>query len=58
MSDGDQVARGAEKRFIDQVPGCEGQPHVILEGGNHFLQEDIPDELAAALVSSEILGSK
>ena len=51
FSTGDQIARGAEKRFIEEVPGCAGQPHVILEGGNHFLQEDIPDAFNAALTS-------
>ena len=34
-SDQDQVALGGEKRFIEEVPGCQGQPHVILEGGSH-----------------------
>ena len=51
MSDGDQVTRGSEKRFIREVPGCKNQPHVILEGGNHFLQEDIPEQLTRALVA-------
>ena len=50
FSDGDQIARGGEKRFIEDVPGCAGQPHVILEGGNHFLQEDIPDKFLGALL--------
>lgn len=50
FSDKDQVARGAEKRFIEEVPGCQGQPHVILAGGGHFLQEDIPDAFLAALL--------
>jgi len=42
-SDQDQVAKGGEQRFIAEVPGCKGQPHAMLEGGSHFLQEDIPD---------------
>ena len=49
-SDQDQVALGGEKRFIEEVPGCQGQPHVILEGGSHFLQEDIPEAFLAALL--------
>jgi haloalkane dehalogenase len=51
FSDGDQIARGSERRFIEEVPGCKGQPHVILEGGSHFLQEDIPEAFNAALVA-------
>lgn len=49
-SDGDQIAKGGEQRFIDEVPGCQGQPHVVLEGGHHFLQEDIPDAFLGALL--------
>jgi haloalkane dehalogenase len=51
FSDGDQIARGAEKRFIEEVPGCQGQPHVSLEGGNYFLQEDVPDAFLGAFLS-------
>lgn len=51
MSEGDQVTRGSERRFIQEVPGCRGQPHVILEGGNHFLQEDIPQKLTTGLLA-------
>jgi haloalkane dehalogenase len=50
FSDGDQVARGSEKRFIEEVKGCAGQPHVLLEGGSHFLQEDIPEAFLGALL--------
>ena len=35
--------KGGEQPFIADVPGCKGQPHVILESVGHFLQEDIPD---------------
>ena len=50
MSTGDQVTKGSEKRFIAEVPGCAGQPHIILEGGNHFLQEDLREELLGELL--------
>ena len=50
FSDGDRVARGGEKRFIEEVSGCQSQPHVILEDGNHFLQEDIPDAFLGGLL--------
>lgn len=32
-------------------PGAADQPHVILEGGGHFLQEDIPVAYNEALLS-------
>jgi haloalkane dehalogenase len=50
-STGDQIARGGEQRFIAEVPGCAGQPHAILEGGGHFLQEDITEAYSEALLS-------
>jgi len=43
FSEQDMVAKGSEKRFIEEVPGCKGQPHVILDGAGHFLQEDLPE---------------
>lgn len=46
FSDGDPVTRGGERAFQERVAGAKGQPHVIIEGGGHFLQEDKPAELA------------
>ena len=51
FSDQDVVTKGGERRFIEEVPGCTGQPHVILEGGGHFLQEDIPEAYNEALLA-------
>lgn len=48
FSDGDAVTRGGEKVFQDRVPGAKGQPHATLPGG-HFLQEDSPDQIVAAI---------
>ena len=42
FSDQDAVTKGGEKVFIDRVPGAKGQPHTIIVGGGHFLQEDAP----------------
>lgn len=42
-SDRDIVAPAGYRQFQERVPGAQGQPHVILEGGGHFLQEDVPD---------------
>ncbi len=45
FSDQDPVTKGGEKIFQERVPGAKGQPHVTIEGGGHFLQEDKPAEL-------------
>ena len=49
-SDADPVTRGQEKRFIETVPGAKGQNHTIIKGGGHFLQDDVGEELAAAII--------
>ncbi len=49
FSDQDAVTKGGEKVFIDRVPGAKGQPHTIIAGGGHFLQEDAPAELCALI---------
>ena len=46
FSDGDPITRGADRIFVDRVPGARGQPHSTIAGGGHFLQEDCGDELA------------
>jgi len=47
FGDKDPVAygSGAHTVFQKRIPGAQGQPHVVLEGPNHFIQEDAPDEL-------------
>jgi haloalkane dehalogenase len=47
----DPITRGAEKRLQSRIPGAAGQPHDVLRGAGHFLQEDVGPELAAALVA-------
>lgn len=49
FSDGDPITRGADRQFVDQVPGAAGQPHVTIEGAGHFLQEDKGEELATVV---------
>lgn len=51
FSDQDVVAPGGWKPIVARIPGAEGQPHVILEGGGHFLQEDIPKAYNKALLA-------
>jgi len=45
FGDKDAVTKGGERAFIDRVPGARGQPHRIIVGGGHFIQEDAPAEL-------------
>lgn len=49
-SDKDTVAPGGWKPIVERIPGAAGQPHVILEGGGHFLQEDLPEAYNEALL--------
>ena len=36
---------GAHLKLQRRIPGAAGQPHRVIEGANHFIQEDAPDEL-------------
>ncbi|MEO0492467.1 MAG: haloalkane dehalogenase [Actinomycetota bacterium] len=49
-SDKDLVAPDGWQPIVERIPGAAGQPHVILEGGGHFLQEDIPDAFNDVLI--------
>jgi haloalkane dehalogenase len=49
-SDSDPITRGGDKPFLSKVPGTIGQPHTVIEGGGHFLQEDKGPELAQVVV--------
>ncbi len=51
FSDKDAVTAGGEKYIIERIPGAKGQPHTIIKGGGHFLQEDAAEELAALINS-------
>jgi haloalkane dehalogenase len=50
FSDGDPITRGGDKVFQKLVPGAKGQPHTVIQGGGHFLQEDRGEELARVIV--------
>jgi haloalkane dehalogenase len=36
---------GSHRKLQRVVPGAAGLDHVMIEGANHFIQEDAPDEL-------------
>jgi haloalkane dehalogenase len=50
FSDSDPVTAGGEVRFQNSVPGAKGQPHITIKGAGHFLQDQAPEELAAATI--------
>lgn len=50
FSDSDPVTKGGEHVMQRRIPGAAGQPHVTIEGGGHFLQEDKGEELAQIIV--------
>ncbi len=46
FSDQDPVSRGGDIGFQKRIPGANGQQHVTIKDGGHFLQEDKGEELA------------
>src|SRR5229473_5554895 len=46
FSDKDPVTAGFDQVLQAAVPGAQGQPHTVIEGGGHFLQEDKGEQLA------------
>jgi haloalkane dehalogenase len=50
FSDSDPITAGGERVFQEKVPGAAGAPHIRIEGGGHFLQEDKGPEVAAVIV--------
>jgi haloalkane dehalogenase len=49
FSDEDPITRGGDRVFRKLIPGAEGQPHTVIEGAGHFLQEDRGERLAAVV---------
>lgn len=50
FSNRDPIFRGADRKLQREIPGAKGQPHTVIRGGGHFLQEDRPAELAQTVV--------
>lgn len=50
FSDGDPITRGGDRIFQKLVPGAAGQPHAVIEGAGHFLQEDRGEAFAKIVV--------
>jgi haloalkane dehalogenase len=49
FGDKDAVTKGGERAFMERVPGARGQPHRIIAGGGHFIQEDAAEELCGLI---------
>lgn len=45
------VAPDGWKPITARIPGAANQPHTILQGGGHFVQEDLPDLYTQALLT-------
>ncbi|NNF33235.1 MAG: haloalkane dehalogenase [Saprospiraceae bacterium] len=50
FSDSDPIMAGLEKVFQEKIPGCKDQPHEIIKGAGHFLQEDKGEEIAEKII--------
>jgi len=50
FSDQDPITKGGDRIFQKLIPGCAGQPHQIVKGGGHFLQEDVHAELSDIII--------
>jgi haloalkane dehalogenase len=46
FSSGDPITRGIDRVMQRVIPGAQGQPHTIVRGAGHFIQEDKGEELA------------
>ena len=51
FSDNDPVTRGADREFLNLVPGAQGQTHSTVEGGGHFIQEENPEEISEIIIN-------
>jgi haloalkane dehalogenase len=52
FSDRDPITAGGDRPFRKLVPGAQDQPHETLVGGGHFLQEDVPGEVARVILDA------
>lgn len=50
FSDKDPMNRGGDRALKARIPGTRGQPHTVIEGGGHFLQEDRGPQFARVVI--------
>ena len=46
----DLLMAGRDKIWQTSVPGAKNQPHTLVEGAKHFIQDDTPEELSQLLI--------
>jgi haloalkane dehalogenase len=46
FTDGDPATKGHDVRMREEIPGAHGQPHTVIAGAGHFVQEDAGEALA------------
>ncbi len=49
FGDSDPITRSMEPVFRAQIPGAKDQPHTVIKGAGHFIQETHGPELAAVI---------
>ena len=50
FSNRDPITRGADRAFVERVPGAAGERHTVIRNAGHFLQEDKGPELADVVI--------
>lgn len=51
FGDSDPMTSGSDRAFQKRIPGCRGQPHGVLPGVAHFIQEDAGDEVGRRIAA-------
>ena len=50
FSDNDPVTAGGDKKFLEQVPGCQGVEHRTIPNAGHFVQQEQPEHCVQAIL--------
>ena len=50
FADNDPVTAGADKLFLERVPGCRNVNHRTISPAGHFLQQDQPEQCVQAIL--------
>lgn len=50
FADGDPVTAGGDRKFLQEVPGCNGVAHRTIKDAGHFLQQDQPGQCVQAIL--------